>query len=154
MYKKDYYNIGTSPQAYTGWKNKKTRNIMVAKLRRHDCCDTYSIWLLLSLPAIKLIFLAIFVCETLAEELQESSNQLKQLHIRMYLVSQRLVSEHFVQAKNVFLSYGSTRVMCRNTLLDDSDDWRFISQTCFHCQYYCISFCVQLWCIRQSRRNH
>ena len=43
-----------------------------------------------------------------------------------------------------FLPYGSTRVTCRNTLLNDSDDWRFVSQTCFHCQYYCISLCVQL----------
>ena len=29
IYKEDYYSIGTSPQAYTGWKNKKTREIMV-----------------------------------------------------------------------------------------------------------------------------
>ena len=34
--------------------------------------------------------------------------------------------------------------MCRNTLLNDSDDWRFVAQTCFYCQYYCILLCVQL----------
>ena len=34
--------------------------------------------------------------------------------------------------------------MSRNTLLNDSDDRRFISQTWFHCQFYCVSLCVQL----------
>ena len=61
-----------------------------------------------------------------------------------YLVSQHLASECSVQAKNACLSYGSTRVTCRNTLLNNSDDWRFVSHTCFHYQYYCISLCVQL----------
>ena len=37
-----------------------------------------------------------------------------------------------------------TRVTCRNTLLNNSDDQHFVSQTCFHCQYYCVSLCVQL----------
>ena len=46
-------------------------------------------------------------------------------------------------SQNVFLSYGSTKITCRNTLLNDSDDRRFVSPTCFHCQYYCISLCVQ-----------
>ena len=47
------------------------------------------------------------------------------------------------QAKNVFLPHDSTRVTCKNTLLNDSDDRCFVSQTCFHCQYYCDSLCVQ-----------
>ena len=34
--------------------------------------------------------------------------------------------------------------MHRNTLLNDFDDRRFVSQTCFYCQYYCISLRVQL----------
>ena len=34
--------------------------------------------------------------------------------------------------------------MHRNTLLNDCDDRHFISQTCFHCQFYCLSLCVQL----------
>ena len=38
----------------------------------------------------------------------------------------------------------ATGVTCRNTLLNDSDDWRFASQTCFHTQCYCVSLCVQL----------
>ena len=54
------------------------------------------------------------------------------------------VSECSVQAKNAFLLYGSTRVTCTNTLLNDSDDWHFVSQACFHCQYYCVTLCVQL----------
>ena len=36
------------------------------------------------------------------------------------------------------------RVTCRNTLLNDFDNLRFVSQTCFHCQYYCVSLCIQL----------
>ena len=59
------------------------------------------------------------------------------------LVSQRFEPEHSVQVKNSFLPYGSTRVTCRNTLLNDSDDQHFVSQTCFHCQYYHVSLCVQ-----------
>ena len=61
----------------------------------------------------------------------------------IYLVSQRFEPEHSVQAKNVLLPYGSTRVTCKSMLLNDSDYWRFVSQTCFHCQYSCISLCVQ-----------
>ena len=34
---------------------------------RHDCRDTYSILLSIPLSAIELIFLATFVCKTLAE---------------------------------------------------------------------------------------
>ena len=30
IYKEDYYSIGMPPQAYIGWNNKKTRDIMVA----------------------------------------------------------------------------------------------------------------------------
>ena len=67
----------------------------------------------------------------------ESSNQLKQL------VSQCFKPERSVQANNVFLPYGSTRVTCRNTLLNNSDDRHFISQTCFHYQYHCVSLCIQ-----------
>ena len=63
---------------------------------------------------------------------------------RTYLISQRLASEHSVQAHNVFLPYGSTRVTCRNTLLNDFYDRCFVLKTCFHCQYYCIYLCVQL----------
>ena len=59
------------------------------------------------------------------------------------LVSQRFEPELSVQVKNVFLSYGSTRVTCRNTLSNNSDDRRFVSQTCFHCQHYCVSLCIQ-----------
>ena len=44
-----------------------------------------------------------------------------------YLVSQCLASEHLVQAKNIFLPCGSTRVTCRNTLLNDSNDRHFVS---------------------------
>ena len=53
------------------------------------------------------------------------------------------VSARHVQVKNVFSVYGSTRVSCRNTLLNNFDDLRFVSQTYFHCQYYCVSLCVQ-----------
>ena len=60
------------------------------------------------------------------------------------MVSQRSVAEHSVQPKNAFLLYISARVTCRNTLSNDSDDRRFVSQTCFHCQFYCVSLCVQL----------
>ena len=67
----------------------------------------------------------------------ESSNRLKQSR------SQRFEPEHYFQVKNIFLPYDSAGVTCRNTLLNDSDDRRFVSQTCFHCQYYCVSFCVQ-----------
>ena len=49
-----------------------------------------------------------------------------------------------IQAKNIFLPYDSTRVTCRNILLNDSDDRHFVSQTCFHCQYYHVSLCVKL----------
>ena len=59
------------------------------------------------------------------------------------LVSQRFKPEYSVQDKNIFLPCGSTRVTCRNTLLNDSDDWRFVSQGYFHCQYYCVSLCIQ-----------
>ena len=34
-------------------------------------------------------------------------------------------------SQNHFLIYGSTRVTCRNTLLNDSDDQRIISQIVF-----------------------
>ena len=59
------------------------------------------------------------------------------------LVSQRFEPERSVQVKNSFLPYGSTRVTCRNTLLNYSDDQHFVSQTYFHCQCYCISLFVQ-----------
>ena len=70
------------------------------------------------------------------------ANQFKQLCI-LDPISQSLVSECSCQAKNVFLLYGSTRVTCP---VNDSDNqhYFFISQTCFHCQYCCISLCVQL----------
>ena len=29
-------------------------------------------------------------------------------------------------------------------VFQDSDDWRFVSSTCFHCQCYCVSSCIQL----------
>ena len=61
------------------------------------------------------------------------------------LVSQCFEPEHYVQAKNIFLLYSSTKVTCRNTLLNASDTCRFVSQTCFHCQYHCIPLCVQLF---------
>ena len=48
------------------------------------------------------------------------------------------------QAINIFLLYDSTRVTCRNTLLYDSDDHCFVSQTCFNCQYHRVPLCVQL----------
>ena len=57
--------------------------------------------------------------------------------------SQRFKAERSVQVRNVFLLYGGTRVTHRSILLNDSNDRRFISQTCFHCQYYCVSLCVQ-----------
>ena len=56
------------------------------------------------------------------------------------LISQRFKPEHSLQAKNLFLLYGSTRVTCRN---NDFDDWHFVSQNCFRCQYHCIPLCVQ-----------
>ena len=40
-------------------------------------------------------------------------------------------------SKNVFLVYISTRVTRRKRLLNSSDDQRFVSQTCFHCQFVC-----------------
>ena len=36
-------------------------------------------------------------------------------------------------------NYSSTGVTRRNTLLNNSDDRRFVSQTCFDCQCYCVS---------------
>ena len=51
------------------------------------------------------------------------------------LGNQRFEPERSVQATNIFLPHGSTRVTCRNTLLNNSDDWHFVSQTCFHCLY-------------------
>ena len=54
------------------------------------------------------------------------------------------MAEHSVQPKNALLLYNSARVTHRNTLLNDSDDQHFISQICFHCQFYCVSLCVQL----------
>ena len=42
------------------------------------------------------------------------------------------------------IASSSTGVTHRNTLLNDSDDRCFVSQTCFHCQFYCLSLCVQL----------
>ena len=69
------------------------------------------------------------------------------------MVSQRFVAEHSVQPKNVFLLYSSTGVTRRNTLPNDSDDQRFISQTCFHSQYYCFSLCVQLVMYYSKRKK-
>ena len=46
--------------------------------------------------------------------------------------------------KTLFKLHSSTGVTRRNTLLNDFDDRRFVSQTCFYCQFYCISLCVQL----------
>ena len=60
------------------------------------------------------------------------------------LVRQHFEPERSVQAKKIFLPYGSTTVTCRNTLLSYSDDQHFVSQTCFHCQYYHISLCVSI----------
>ena len=54
------------------------------------------------------------------------------------------MAEHSVQPKNALLLYISARVTCRNTLLNDSDDRHFISQIFFHCQFCCVSLCVQL----------
>ena len=75
------------------------------------------------------------------EQSLDSSNRLKQ---SCMLGCQHFKPERSVQAKNVFLSYGNTRVTFRNSLLNSCDEQRFISQTCFDCQFYCISFCVQL----------
>ena len=115
----------------------------MAQRRRHDCHDMYTIWLSIPLPAI-------VVCKTLASCQSPPINWSN----HAYLVSQRLASELSVQAKNVFLLYSSTRVTCRNTLLNDSDNRYFILQTCFQCQYYCV-FCVfNLWRNVQNGRNH
>ena len=80
-------------------------------------------------------------CKTPAEKFLDSYNRFKQSRI---LGSQCFVAEHSVQPKNVFILYISTRITHRNTLLNDSDDWHFVSQTCLHCQSYCFSLCVQL----------
>ena len=42
---------------------------------------------------------------------------------------------------NIIVLYDSIRV---NTVLNDSDDWCFVLQSCFHCQYYCTSLRIQL----------
>ena len=98
------------------------------------------------LPAIEIVLLAGSACKTPAEKFLGSSNRFKpsDSNNHAYLVSQRSVAEHSVQPINAFLLYIGTRVTRRNILLKDSDDRRFVSQTCFHCQYYCVSLCVQL----------
>ena len=103
----------------------------------------HSIWLPMPLPAIEIILLARFVCKTPAEKLLDYSNRFKQSRTlgRPVLHTTALCS-----SKNTFLLYSSTRVTRRNTLLNNSDDQCFVSETWFHCQYHCISLCVQVLC--------
>ena len=44
----------------------------------------------------------------------------------------------------VFIFYLVLSCPAKFILLNDFDDRHFISQTCIHCQFYCISLCVQL----------
>ena len=96
VYKKNYYSIGTSPQAYTGWNDKEyngRHNVegMIAMIRiafdLHPSCDRTHI-------------LATFVCKH-----WQNSCWSPPIHLNnhAYLVSQHLVSERSVQAKDVFL---------------------------------------------------
>ena len=54
------------------------------------------------------------------------------------------LSQSTLFKSNIILLYGSIRVTYRNIVLNGSDDWCFVLQSCFHCQYYCTSLCIQL----------
>ena len=107
---------------------------MLPPLRHYCVLLLLVLWPLMLLLPISLLSKTIlshlFACKTnkiVAEVPQSIENN------HACLVSQRFKPERSVQIKNVFLAYGSTRITCRNTLLNDSDDRRFVSQTCFHC---------------------
>ena len=124
-----------------GRYNKKTRDVLFPITGRQECSDTHSIWLSRPFPAIEIVLLTGSPCKTPAEKFLDSSNQFKQSRI---LGQSALRGRAFCSTKNAFLLYISARVKRRNTLLNDSDDRCFVSQTCFHCQFYCVSLCVQL----------
>ena len=46
------------------------------------------------------------------------------------------------EPKHAFLLHVSTKVTCTNMLLNHSNSWHLILQTCFHCETYCASLSV------------
>ena len=79
---------------------------------------------------------------------------LQSIQIIEYIWIVSASSQRALFKSKIFLLYVRTKVTCKNTLLNNSDDWHFTSQTCSHCQHYCISLCVfNLWCNMQNRRT-